>query len=73
MNITGEQFEYLEYFARMFELHAETIKRLCDTERGDIEYGFTLGSTHNDLRRHFSDFLELLSEIRNNSEESKQE
>lgn len=68
MKITQEQFETLEYFSRMFELHAETIKDLCKTERSDIEYGFALGSTHNDLRRHFMEFQELLSEIESSRE-----
>jgi hypothetical protein len=68
MKITQEQFESLEYFSRMFELHAETIKDLCKTERSDIEYGFALGSTHNDLRRHFMDFNQLIIEIRNNAD-----
>ena len=68
MKITQEQFETLKYFSRMFELHADTIKDLCKTERSDIEYGFALGSTHNDLRRHFTEFLELLSEIESSRE-----
>lgn len=64
MKITQNQFEDLEFFVHMFELHAETINDLCKTERSDIEYGFTLGSTYNDLRRHFMDFNNLLLEIR---------
>ena len=73
MNITQDQFEELQYFSRMFELHAEVIQNLCKMERSDIEYGFSLGSTHNDLRRHFSDFQELISQIYDSNRESKQE
>jgi len=74
MNITQDQFEELQYFSRMFELHAEVIQNLCKMERSDIEYGFTLGSTHNDLRRHFSDFRSLLANILDErNKESKQE
>lgn len=71
MKITLEQFESLEYFSRMFELHAETINDLCKTERSDVEYGFALGSIHNDLRRHFMDFNQLIFEIRGNEENKR--
>jgi DNA-directed RNA polymerase subunit F len=35
MKITGEQFEHLEHYKRMFELNADRIRELCNEERSD--------------------------------------
>jgi len=63
--ITEEQLESIDFFCRMFENHAAEIQRICETERGDIEYGFALGCMHTYIRTHFVDMLELTRCIRN--------
>lgn len=62
--ITLEQFEEINYFKRMFEHHAETIRQLCLSEKDDVVYGFTLGETHSHMRQCFIGMMELESKIR---------
>lgn len=65
--ITKEQFENLQHFTRMFEMTAETVKKLCETERSDIEYGFELGQVYNWNRDWFIEMQELTFEIKGQS------
>ena len=62
--ITEEQFEEIQYYRRMFELHSDTIKNLCGLERDDIVYGFELGQTYSHMRQCFVNMLELESKIK---------
>ena len=62
--VTQEQLESLDRFRRMFENEAESITELCKSEKDDIVYGFELGKLHNWNRLHFSEFTELLTEIK---------
>tara|TARA_R110000868_G_scaffold176916_5_gene415000 strand:+ start:11000 stop:11215 length:216 start_codon:yes stop_codon:yes gene_type:complete len=61
--ITPEQFRDLQHYNRMFEHHADGVSQLCDEERSDIEYGFTLGKLHSNLRDHYLDMSILLTKI----------
>lgn len=63
--ITQEQLELIEHYKRMFELNAETVQQLCNSEKDDIVYGFELGKMHSHLRDCFTEMMELESEIRN--------
>ena len=62
--ITQEQLETIEHYKRMFELNAELIHGLCDSEKADIVYGFELGKIHTHLRDCCSKMMQLESEIR---------
>lgn len=62
--ITQEQLELIEHYKRMFELNAETIQELCNSEKDDIVYGFELGKIHSHLRDCFVDMMNLEDEIR---------
>ena len=62
--ITQEQLETIEHYKRMFEVNAETIQNLCDSEKDDIVYGFELGKMHSHLRDCFIEMMELEDEIR---------
>ena len=63
--ITQEQLEQIEHYKRMFELNADLVKDLCNSEKDDVVYGFELGKMHSHLRHCFIDMMELESEIRN--------
>lgn len=63
--ITKEQFESISHYKRMFELNAENIKELCDSEKDDIVYGYHLGQIQYHLRDCFVEMMELEDEIRN--------
>ena len=62
--ITQEQLETIEHYKRMFELNAETIQQICDSEKADIVYGFELGKIHSHLRDCFANMMEFEDEIR---------
>ena len=62
--ITQEQLELIEHYKRMFELNAEQVRDLCNSEKDDIVYGFELGKIHSHLRDCFTEMMELESEIR---------
>jgi len=61
--ITEDQFESIEFLKRMFEIDADRIKDLCNSEKSDIEYGFELGQIHSHLRECFKELLVLLPVI----------
>lgn len=61
--ITKDQYDSLVHLKRMFEYQAERVHALCQTERGDIEYGFELGQIYAALRDNFVDAMNLESEI----------
>ena len=63
--ITQEQLEQIEHYKRMFELNADLIKDLCNSEKDDIVYGFELGKMHSHLRDCFIEMMDLENEIRN--------
>jgi len=63
--ITQEQLEQIEHYKRMFELNADLVRDLCNSEKDDIVYGFELGKMHSHLRNCFMEMMELESEIRN--------
>ncbi len=63
-HITEKQLETLEHYKRMFALHAETIYKLCDSEKDDVVYGFELGRLYNHLRDCFVNMMRLEDEIR---------
>lgn len=69
--ITHEQLEQIEHFKRMFEMNAELVEKLGNSEKDDIVYGFELGKMYSHLRDCFVDMMELESEIRNQVFESK--
>jgi hypothetical protein len=62
--ITQDQLENIEHYKRMFELNAETIQQLCNSEKDDVVYGFELGKMHSHLRDCFINMMELEDEIR---------
>lgn len=62
--ITQEQLETIEHYKRMFELNAETIQQLCNSEKDDVVYGFELGKMYSHLRDCFVNMMELEDEIR---------
>jgi hypothetical protein len=62
--ITKEQLESIEHYKRMFELNAEKVEKLCNSERDDIVYGFELGKIYMYLRECFVGMIELEDEIR---------
>ena len=62
--ITQHQLETIEHYKRMFELNAETIQQLCDSEKDDVVYGFELGKIHSHLRDCFVNMIELEDEIK---------
>lgn len=62
--ITHEQLESIEHYKRMFELNAENIQQLCNSENDDIVYGFELGKMYSHLRECFVDMMNLEDEIR---------
>lgn len=61
--ITKEQLESIIHYKRMFELEAENIQKLCDSEKDDIVYGFELGLTHTHLKECFVKMMDLEDEI----------
>ncbi len=63
--ITQEQLEKIEHYKRMFELNANLIQDLCNSEKDDVVYGFELGKMYSHLRDCFTEMMELESEIRN--------
>ncbi len=63
--ITQEQVEEINYFKRMFEVNADLIQDLCNTETDSIKIGFELGKIHSNLRNHFMEIMELEDKINN--------
>lgn len=63
--ITQDQLEQIEHYKRMFELNADLVRDLCNSEKDDVVYGFELGKMHSHLRDCFIGMMELESEIRN--------
>jgi len=63
--ITEEQLDTIEHHKRMFELDAENIRQLCNSEKDDVVYGFELGKIHSHLRECFINMMELVDEIKN--------
>ena len=63
--ITQEQLEQIEHYERMFELNANLVRDLCNSEKDDIVYGFELGKMHSRLRDCFIEMMDLVNEIRN--------
>lgn len=63
--ITEEQLDTIEHHKRMFELDAENIRQLCNSEKDDVVYGFELGKMHSHLRECFISMMELEDEIKN--------
>ena len=63
--ITQEQLEAIEHYKRMFEMNADLVRDLCNSEKDDVVYGFELGKMHSHLRGCFINMMELESEIRN--------
>ena len=63
--ITQEQLEQIEHYERMFELNANLVRDLCNSEKDDIVYGFELGKMHSHLRDCFIEMMDLVNEIRN--------
>lgn len=63
--ITQEQLEEINFFKRMFELNADLIQDLCNTENDSIKIGFELGKIHSNLRNHFMEIMELENKIIN--------
>ncbi len=62
--ITNDQFEQIEHYRRMFEMHGDTIRDLCNGEKDDVVYGYELGKLHSYIRDCFSGMLELEQNIR---------
>jgi hypothetical protein len=56
--------EQIEHYKRMFELNADLVKNLCNSEKDDIVYGFELGKMHSHLRDCFIEMMELENEIK---------
>ena len=63
--ITQEQLEQIEHYERMFELNANLVRDLCNSEKDDIVYGFELGKMHSHLRDCFIEMMDLENEIIN--------
>lgn len=63
--ITQEQLEQIEHYKRMFDLNADLVRDLCNSEKHDIVYGFELGKMHSHLRNCFMEMMTLENEIRN--------
>ena len=63
--ITQEQLEQIEHYKRMFELNADLVKDLCNSEKDDVVYGFELGKMHSHLRDCFIEMMDLENEIIN--------
>lgn len=61
--ISEEQLDKIEHYKRMFELNAEKIQSLCNSEKDDVVYGFVLGQMYSHLRECFVEMMELESEI----------
>lgn len=57
--ITEDQFESIEHFKSMFEVNADTILEMCNSEKPDIVYGFELGKIHSHLRECYFDMGQL--------------
>lgn len=62
--INEEQLEEIEHYKRMFELNADKINNLCNSEKDDIVYGFELGQMHSHLRDCFIRMMDLEEAIR---------
>ena len=62
--ITREQLEDIEYYKRMFDVHSNSIRDLCSSEKDDVVYGFELGEIHSHLRQCFMNMMELENAIR---------
>lgn len=67
--ITKDQFDLLDFYKRMFELQADTIRGLCEEERPDVVYGFELGKSYNYLREHYIGMMDLLNDIKRQTNE----
>lgn len=63
--ITKEQLEDIAHFKRMFELNADLVRDLCNSEKDDIVYGFELGKMYSHLRDCFVNMMALESDIIN--------
>lgn len=63
--ITQEQLKQIQHYKTMFELNAEFVRDLCNSEKDDIIYGFELGKMYSHLRDCFTQMMLLESEIRN--------
>jgi hypothetical protein len=63
--ISQEQLEQIEHYKRMFELNADLVRDLCNSEKDDVVYGFELGKMHTHLRNCFIEMMDLENEIRN--------
>lgn len=63
-NISQKQLDDINYFQRMFQLNAETIQELCNSEKDDVVYGFELGRMHSHLKKCYMEMLELEGDIR---------
>ena len=68
--ITEDQFESIIHFKSMFEIHAETIEKLCQSGKDDIVYGFELGRIHHHLRECFIDMMKFEDSIRSQAFDS---
>ena len=62
--ISQKQLELLEHYKRMFNLNADYIYDLCNSEKDDVVYGFELGKIHSHLKECFVDMMELEGKIR---------
>lgn len=69
--ITQEQLESIEHLKRMFELNADRVQELCNSEKDDIVYGFELGGMHSHLRDCFVNMMQLEDQIRQQEIEKK--
>lgn len=63
--ITQEQLEQIRHYKNMFELNADLVRDLCNSEKADIVYGFELGKMHSHLRDCFMEMMYLENEINN--------
>lgn len=63
--ITQKQLEQIEHYKRMFELNADLVMQLCNSQKDDIVYGFELGKMYSHLRHCYIEMCELETEIRN--------
>lgn len=66
--ITHDQLETIEHYKRMFEINANLISELCNSEKHDIVYGFELGKMYSHLRECFFNMSKLEDEIRKQKE-----
>ena len=62
--ITKEQLDFIDYIKDMLNVNAETIKKLCNEEKSDIQYGFELGNVYSHLMANFKDMMLLIDDIK---------